>query len=158
VKSPKIERNEVGERLREFAKARFKGLAGLARALEMSPQQLSNYVAGRVAPGLKLQMRLEALGCDSIWLITGRDREAIEEGFDLLVQRRSLGRKHTKRDDELLTVLHVLGVRSTEELFPILDEEMALAQMKRKGVDVVDAMKMLDAFRRRFTIEIKAKK
>jgi hypothetical protein len=66
-----INRAEISDRLREFAKVNYGTMSGLAKALEMKPQALQVYLNGRSVPGFKLQEKLNSLGCDISWLLTG---------------------------------------------------------------------------------------
>lgn len=75
----------VAKRLREFGTSKFGEESGwqkrFADALEMSPQALSNYLAGRVIPGNAVQAKLRALGCDIELLMTGTKRESKSESL-----------------------------------------------------------------------------
>jgi len=64
------ERGQIGLRLREIAH-RFGGPSALAEKLQISPQQLNDYLTGRRTPGNKMQDRLRTLGCDIEWLMMG---------------------------------------------------------------------------------------
>jgi len=63
----------IGERMRIFAKRKYKTLKALADKMEISPQQLQQYVSGRRDPGTKILMRLLKLGCDINWLLGGAE-------------------------------------------------------------------------------------
>ena len=63
---------EIGNRLREFGSKNYSTMSDFAKALEMRPQTLNNYLSGSSRPGGILQGRLRALGCDIEWLMTGK--------------------------------------------------------------------------------------
>ncbi len=64
----------VGDRIRIFAKRRYGSIAKLAKALEISPQQLQQYISGRREPGAKTLLRFLRIGCDINWLLGGAER------------------------------------------------------------------------------------
>ena len=78
---------EIGNRLREIAEQNG-GPSAFARLLEMTPQQLNNYLSGRRIPGNKMQARLRKLEIDTTWLIIGihpdpeRQRKEIEKEIE----------------------------------------------------------------------------
>ncbi len=63
----------IGERIRIFAKKRFGKLKKLAEAMNVSPQQLQQYVSGKREPGAKILSKLLRLGCDINWLLGGKE-------------------------------------------------------------------------------------
>jgi len=63
----------IGERMRWFAKQKFGTLKKLADAMEISPQQLQQYISGKREPGSKVLAKLLRLGCDVNWLLGGRE-------------------------------------------------------------------------------------
>jgi transcriptional regulator with XRE-family HTH domain len=63
----------IGERMRWFAKQKFGTLKKLADAMEISPQQLQQYISGKREPGSKILAKLLRLGCDVNWLLGGRE-------------------------------------------------------------------------------------
>ncbi len=63
----------IGERIRIFAKRKYKTLKALAGAMKISPQQLQQYVSGRREPGTKILIKLLKLGCDINWLLGGAE-------------------------------------------------------------------------------------
>ena len=58
--------------MREWGLARYDTLSAFALALGISPQNLGNYLSGRMPPGNKTKARLRRLGCDIQWLMTGK--------------------------------------------------------------------------------------
>jgi len=64
----------IGERIRIFAKRKFGTLKGLADAMDISPQQLQQYISGKREPGSKALIKLLRLGCDINWLLGGREK------------------------------------------------------------------------------------
>ncbi|MCX7797433.1 MAG: helix-turn-helix domain-containing protein [Melioribacter sp.] len=63
----------IGERLRLFAKKKFGTLKKLAEAMDISPQQLQQYISGKREPGSKILIKLLKLGCDINWLLGGKE-------------------------------------------------------------------------------------
>lgn len=63
----------IGERLRWFAKQKFGTLKKLSDAMNISPQQLQQYISGKREPGSKILSKLLRLGCDVNWLLGGRE-------------------------------------------------------------------------------------
>lgn len=63
----------IGERLRLFAKKKFGTLKKLAEAMNISPQQLQQYISGKREPGSKILVKLLKLGCDINWLLGGKE-------------------------------------------------------------------------------------
>ncbi|MCF8260988.1 MAG: helix-turn-helix domain-containing protein [Melioribacteraceae bacterium] len=64
----------IGERIRIFAKRKFGTLKGLADAMEISPQQLQQYISAKREPGSKILIKLLRLGCDINWLLGGTEK------------------------------------------------------------------------------------
>ncbi len=64
----------VGDRIRIFAKRRYGSISKLAKALEISPQQLQQYISGRREPGAKTLLRFLRIGCDLNWLLGGAEK------------------------------------------------------------------------------------
>lgn len=63
----------MGERIRLFARRKFGTLKKLADAMEISPQQLQQYISGKREPGSRILMKFLKLGCDLNWLLGGRE-------------------------------------------------------------------------------------
>jgi transcriptional regulator with XRE-family HTH domain len=63
----------IGERMRFFAKKKYTTLKKLAEAMQISPQQLQQYISGKREPGSRILARLLRLGCDVNWLLGGRE-------------------------------------------------------------------------------------
>lgn len=63
----------IGERIRIFAKRRYGTLKKLADAMDISPQQLQQYISGKREPGSKILAKLLRLGCDVNWLLGGSE-------------------------------------------------------------------------------------
>ncbi|MCF8355595.1 MAG: helix-turn-helix domain-containing protein [Melioribacteraceae bacterium] len=67
-------RLSIGERIRIFAKKKYGTLKKLADTMEISPQQLQQYISGRREPGSKILVKLLRLGCDINWLLGGNEK------------------------------------------------------------------------------------
>lgn len=63
----------IGERMRWFAKKKYGTLKKLAEAMNISPQQLQQYISGKREPGSRILIKLLRLGCDVNWLLGGRE-------------------------------------------------------------------------------------
>lgn len=63
----------IGDRLRLFAKKKFGTLKKLAETMNISPQQLQQYISGKREPGSKILIKLLRLGCDINWLLGGKE-------------------------------------------------------------------------------------
>ncbi len=71
----------VSQRLREAGIARYGTLAEFARALEMKPQSLNDYLSEKSLPGNKLQSRLRELNFDVEFIMTGKSRSENPDEF-----------------------------------------------------------------------------
>ena len=80
----------IGERIRLFAKRKFKTLKKLAEAMGISPQQLQQYISGKREPGSRILMRLLTLGCDINWLLGGREQAESYKIYKLESELRKL--------------------------------------------------------------------
>lgn len=114
-------------RLREFAEKHFDSMADFARALDMPPQQIYDYLSGKSKPGALILMKLSELGCDINWLLTGKGRDSTE------VQKKieELEQENSRLRDELhrvLTAAQALETvtRAAEKKIPYI--------IKKKGV------------------------
>ena len=63
----------IGGRIRIFAKRKYGTLKKLAEAMEISPQQLHQYISGKREPGSRILLKLLKLGCDINWLLSGSE-------------------------------------------------------------------------------------
>lgn len=77
-----LKKDVIGERLRQFAKDKFRTIRALAEALNMSEENLSQYIKGKSAPGAPLLIKLAEKGCDIQWLLTGVEIDFTEKGFN----------------------------------------------------------------------------
>lgn len=63
----------IGHRIRTFAKRKYGTLKRLAEGMEISPQQLQQYISGKREPGSRILLKLLRLGCDINWLLGGSE-------------------------------------------------------------------------------------
>lgn len=63
----------IGERIRLFAKRKYGTLKKLAEEMQISPQQLQQYISGNREPGSRILVRLLKLGCDINWVLGGSE-------------------------------------------------------------------------------------
>ena len=115
-------REEVGDRLREFA-TRFGGPTALAREIDISPQAITEYLSGRRVPGNKMQARLRELGCDTAWLITGQTTDDINREYETWKRRTLLRGEVTDAEWDLLFILRRMGIKSREDFKHFFDSE-----------------------------------
>lgn len=82
-----LNKKEIAGRLKLFRREHFDNLTSkLARALDISSQALhSGYLSGRSIPGPELLIRLEKLGCNIIWLLTGEAKIRDNIDFELSI-------------------------------------------------------------------------
>ncbi len=66
-------RQGISNRLRVFAKRKYGTLKRLADAMDISPQQLQQYVGAKREPGAKMLSKLLKIGCDINWLLGGSE-------------------------------------------------------------------------------------
>lgn len=63
----------LGERVRFFALKKYGTLKRLAEAMEITPQQLQQYISGKREPGSRILVKMLRLGCDLNWLLGGKE-------------------------------------------------------------------------------------
>jgi transcriptional regulator with XRE-family HTH domain len=63
----------IGQRIRIFAKRKYTTLKNLAEAMDISPQQLQQYISGNREPGSRILIKFMKLGCDINWLLGGSE-------------------------------------------------------------------------------------
>lgn len=68
-------KEQIGQNLREFAEKNFSRLKDLADNLDMKESSLQTYLKGDSFPGAKILQKLDDLGCDIKWLLTGETSE-----------------------------------------------------------------------------------
>jgi len=88
--------NGIGERIRIFAKRKYNTLKGLANALDISPQQLQQYITNNREPGSKILIKFMKTGCDINWLLGGSESIESYRIFKLESELRELQSKISK--------------------------------------------------------------
>jgi transcriptional regulator with XRE-family HTH domain len=96
-----------------------------AKALEMRPQTLNNYLSGQARPGGILQDRLRQLGCDIAWLMYGETSTEINKQYADKVERDYKWLFPEKV--EIIEYLQSLGIETKEQVV-ILFETKKLAE------------------------------
>lgn len=86
----------IGERIRIFAKRKYNTLKGLANALDISPQQLQQYITNHREPGSKILIKFMKIGCDINWLLGGSESIESYRIYKLESEIRELQTKLTK--------------------------------------------------------------
>lgn len=67
-----LNKESVSKRLRDFGLIKFGSMKNFAAALGISPANLNSaYLTGRSLPGAEILSKLDELGCDITWLLTG---------------------------------------------------------------------------------------
>ncbi|ABB22997.1 hypothetical protein [Pelodictyon luteolum] len=64
-----------------FGKLRYPTVKAFADAMQMSASNLQLYMSDRRRPGAPILTRLEAIGCNSSWILTGKG-DIIKVGID----------------------------------------------------------------------------
>jgi transcriptional regulator with XRE-family HTH domain len=86
----------IGERIRVFAKRKYNTLKGLAEALNISPQQLQQYISNNREPGSKILIKFMKIGCDINWLLGGAESIESYKIYKLESEIRELQNKLSK--------------------------------------------------------------
>ncbi|MEN8192211.1 MAG: helix-turn-helix transcriptional regulator [Bacteroidota bacterium] len=86
----------IGERIRIFAKRKYNTLKALADAMDISPQQLQQYISGNREPGSKILIKFMRLGCDINWLLGGSESIESYRIYKLELEVRNLQAKLSK--------------------------------------------------------------
>ncbi|MCF6271176.1 MAG: helix-turn-helix domain-containing protein [Melioribacteraceae bacterium] len=89
-------KNGIGERIRIFAKRKYNTLKSLADALNISPQQLQQYITNNREPGSKILIKFMKAGCDINWLLGGSESIESYRIFKLESELRELNSKLQK--------------------------------------------------------------
>lgn len=89
-------KNGIGERIRVFAKRKYNTLKGLANALEISPQQLQQYITNNREPGSKILIKFMKVGCDINWLLGSTESIESYRIYKLESELRELETKLSK--------------------------------------------------------------
>lgn len=109
---------EIAERLRKFGLDNGWTMAEYARKLDISPQQLNSYLAGNRLPGNKMKSKLESLGCNIIWLITGKYPNELQAVFD----------QKDKEEENIIRNLKLLGLDTWDKINEILAPTLSVAE------------------------------
>ncbi|PIQ10631.1 MAG: hypothetical protein COW71_02360 [Ignavibacteriales bacterium CG18_big_fil_WC_8_21_14_2_50_31_20] len=88
--------NGIGERIRTFAKRKFNTLKALAHALNISPQQLQQYISKNREPGSKILIRFMKAGCDINWLLGNSESIESYKIYKLELEVKELQAKISK--------------------------------------------------------------
>jgi len=89
-------KNGIGERIRTFAKRKFNTLKALANALDISPQQLQQYITNNREPGSKILIRFMKAGCDINWLLGNSESIESYKIYKLELEIKELKSKISK--------------------------------------------------------------
>ncbi len=92
----------IGERIRIFARKKFGTLKKLADEMQISPQQLQQYISGNREPGTRILLKLLRLGCDINWLLGGRESFESYKMYKLESELRRL----KNNLDQIANIIH----------------------------------------------------
>lgn len=95
----------IGERIRIFARRKYGTLKKLSDEMEISPQQLQQYISGKREPGSRILLKLLKLGCDINWLLGGTDSNDNFRIYNL----ENENRKYQKSISEIEKILQKLN-------------------------------------------------
>jgi phage repressor protein C with HTH and peptisase S24 domain len=62
----------IGHRIREFCAHKYLSVNDFAQSMGMDAGNVQAYMRGARKPGTKVLSRLESLGCNSSWILTGK--------------------------------------------------------------------------------------
>lgn len=62
----------IGGRIREFCNSKYKSVNDFSDAMMMDAGNVQAYLRGARKPGAKVLSRLESLGCNTSWVLTGK--------------------------------------------------------------------------------------
>ncbi len=97
-------KNGIGERIRIFAKRKYNTLKGLSVALDISPQQLQQYITNNREPGAKILIKFMKAGCDINWLLGSSESIESYRIYKLESELRELQSK-------LLKISHIISIQ-----------------------------------------------
>lgn len=89
-------KNGIGERIRIFAKRKYNTLKAMADAMDISPQQLQQYISNNREPGSRILIKFMKLGCDINWLLGGSESLESYRIYKLELEIRTLQAKLSK--------------------------------------------------------------
>jgi len=98
-------KNGIGERIRIFAKRKYNTLKSLSEALNISPQQLQQYITNNRDPGAKILIKFMKAGCDINWLLGGSESVESYRIFKLESEVRELNSK-LQKISHIISPLH----------------------------------------------------
>lgn len=96
----------IGERIRIFAKRKYNTLKSLAEAMNISPQQLQQYISGNREPGSRILIKFLRLGCDINWLLGGSESFESYRIYKLETEIRKLQGALVQANHVINEVLH----------------------------------------------------
>jgi len=89
-------KNGIGDRIRIFAKRKYNTLKSLAEAMDISPQQLQQYISSNREPGSRILIKFLKLGCDINWLLGGSESLESYRIYKLELEIKNLRAKLAK--------------------------------------------------------------
>lgn len=129
---------EIATRLRSWGLSRYQSLKSFAVALQMSQPSLSSYVNAKRRPGVDIQSKLRALGCDIEWLMTGREQSS-QGGVSVSVIKEpggiygSLNDLPSKTRTQIEQLVHELSALDTDDVEKVREiVRMCFPQKKQR--------------------------
>jgi transcriptional regulator with XRE-family HTH domain len=120
-------KQEVGQRLRDFAVKDSGSIARFAKKLKMRPESLYDYLNGETLPGDRFRDKLEKAGCNAVWLLTGKYPDAERQKKEIAMEVE--GKK-------ILDYLRTIGLDTLEKvqqtLRPMLHAAEKMEEFKPK--------------------------
>ncbi len=115
-----IDKFAVGNRIRQFIAGKQMKIKDFAEQIGMSAATLqSSYLNGRSLPGAEILLRLEEMGCDTMWLLTGKttDEAKLRARITELESQIKMLNEHFDRTTKKLS--SVLGDHTRLTIRPI---------------------------------------
>jgi transcriptional regulator with XRE-family HTH domain len=136
-------RVQIAFRLREFGLKKYRTLTDFSKALGVKPQTLNNYVSGKTLPGNKMQDKLNELGCDIGWLITGLSRDEMNAKYAGTVKEQATMLGFVPKDEEgkMLLYLSLVGINTVVDLQRALDKSVISEIGKEKDQEKTNQTK-----------------
>jgi len=95
----------IGDRIRDFGLKKYYSIKKFAEALEVKPPNLQKYLNNKMFPGTPLLLKLESMGCDLNWLLTGKENlwGKIDSGITFRIGNtlKQLRKKYSITDEDL---------------------------------------------------------
>jgi transcriptional regulator with XRE-family HTH domain len=112
---------EIGQRVAQFGRERYKTQVEFATALKIRPQNLNEIIKGKRPIGPKLKRHLEGIGCNITWLLIGKYPNELQAEM----------KTREKEEEKILNNLRLLGLDTWEKVNDILGPTLQAADKMR---------------------------